>query len=89
MNRIGKLPAISIKTALHVFRCRGCKAIKTVSLDATMLRCHTVASRRPPVAPFDRAAVSLLCPAIFPWARLAAGVLGAVILASAGYFEAA
>jgi hypothetical protein len=37
MNRIGKLPAISIKTALHVFRCRGCKAIKTVSLDATML----------------------------------------------------
>jgi hypothetical protein len=37
MNRIGKLPAISIKTALHVFRCRGCKAIKTVSLDATIL----------------------------------------------------
>jgi hypothetical protein len=37
MNCIGKLPAISIKTALRVFRCWGCRAIKTVSLDAAML----------------------------------------------------
>jgi hypothetical protein len=36
MNRIGQLPAISIKTGLRVFRGRGCKAIETVSLDAAM-----------------------------------------------------